>query len=58
MAHHLAQMTIDPPNSGRTPRHPIISMETEALVRALRDSEVLVTGNIPTICFVGRHDVY
>jgi len=58
MAHHLGQMTIDPPNSGRTPRHPTISIEMEAMVRALRDAEVLVAGNIPTICFVHRHDVY
>lgn len=47
----------DPPMSGRTPRAPYISRELEAMVRALRDSEVLVAGNLPRACFVNRHTI-
>lgn len=58
MRRHLTQFVADPPNSGRIQRQPHISLETEALVRTLRDAEILVSGNIPSGCFVERHDVF
>ncbi len=58
MASMLVKPARNPPGSGRTPRAPGVPIELEALVRALRDSEVLVTGNIPRSCFVNRYDVY
>jgi hypothetical protein len=63
---------VDPPNLGlsmhlhtrvREPpgqygaRTPNLSSELQALVRALRDAEVLVIGTIPQSCFRNRHDV-
>jgi hypothetical protein len=58
MGHVLLSPVKDPPMSGRTPRAPHISRELEALVRALRDSEVLALGNLPRRCFVARHTVF
>ena len=64
---------VDPPNLGlnmhlharvREPagqpgaRTPNLSDELRALIRALRDSEVLVIGTIPQSCFRNRYDVY
>jgi hypothetical protein len=58
MGHHLLLPVKDPPMSGRTPRAPHISKELEGLVRALRDSEALVVGNLPRTCFVNRHRIF
>lgn len=37
---------------------PTLSIELEAMVRALRDAEILVVGIIPASLFVNRFDVY
>ena len=57
MGHVLLMPVKDPPMSGRTPRGPYVSRELETLVRALRDSEVLVAGSLPRTCFVNRHTI-
>lgn len=46
------------PQSARTPSAPGVSIDLEALVRALRDAEILAVGAIPSSCFVNRHEVY
>ena len=54
----LAQIVKTPPGSGATPRSANLTHDLEAIVRAARDSEVLVTGNIPSTLFVNRYNVY
>ena len=44
--------------AGGTARPANLSLELEALVRALRDAEVMAVGTIPASCVVERHDVY
>jgi len=44
--------------AGGTARPANLSLELEALVRALRDAEVMVIGTIPATCVVERHDVF
>lgn len=53
---HLHTRVREPPgrDGARTPN---LSAELQALVRALRDSEVLVIGTIPQFCFRHRYDV-
>lgn len=41
-----------PPGSAGTPRTPHLSLQLETLVRALRDSEILVRGRIPKACII------
>jgi len=57
-AHMLSAHYPQPPGSGGTPRPPNLSMELETLVRALRDSEILAIGNIPSTLIVRKHNVY
>lgn len=47
-----------PPPSTGTPRPPNLTIELETIVRALRDTEVLVIGTIPASCITNRFDVY
>jgi len=53
---HLHRLVRLPPGVDG-PRTPNLSDELQALVRALRDSEILVIGTIPQSCFRHRHDV-
>jgi hypothetical protein len=47
-----------PPPGGGTDRPPNISKELEALVRALRDAEILAVGNIPAAYVRNRYEVW
>ena len=47
-----------PPPGGGTPRPPNLTRELEALVRALRDAEILAVGNIPAACVRHRFPVW
>ena len=58
MGHFLAQRAMQPPTSEGTPRTPNLTIELETLVRALRDSEILVHGIIPATCVKNSFDVY
>lgn len=58
MKAHLAAPTPQPPGSGGTPRPPNLSIELEAMVRALRDAEVIVVGNLPASCVINRFDIF
>jgi hypothetical protein len=49
--------TIQTPLHGATARSANLSEQLEALLRALRDAEILAVGNIPATCVVDRHDV-
>ncbi len=44
--------------AGGTVRAPNLSLELETMVRALRDSELVVVGNIPRSCVSNRFDEY
>ena len=46
------------PLTDATPRTANLSEQLETLLRALRDAEILATGNIPTACIVNRHEVF
>jgi hypothetical protein len=56
--HHLQEHCVMPPGSSGTPRAANLSRELEALVRALRDSELLVLGNIPSSFLRTRYAIY
>ncbi|MDE0427105.1 MAG: hypothetical protein OXN25_19805 [Candidatus Poribacteria bacterium] len=58
MEHFLAQRAMQPPTSEGIPRTPNLTIELETLVRALRDSEILVHGIIPATCVKNSFDVY
>jgi hypothetical protein len=58
MLTYLQEPCVFPPGSAGTPRSANLSPELELLVRALRDAEVLVYGNIPTSLIRNRYDVY
>ena len=47
-----------PPPGGGTSRPANLTLELEALVRALRDSEILAHGNIPVGCITARFRVW
>jgi hypothetical protein len=57
MRHHLTSYVKEPPGSGATVRFPRLSDALEAMVRGLRDAEVIVLGNLPASCFIQRFDV-
>jgi hypothetical protein len=57
MATHLNAPIRQPPGSGGTPRPAILTLELEALVRALRDAEVLVLGTVPSALVGARHSI-
>jgi hypothetical protein len=44
--------------SWATPRPPNLTEELEAMVRALRDAEVLAIGHLPAACITDVHAVY
>lgn len=54
----LRQHYPQPPPGGGTPRPPNLTIELETLVRALRDTELLALGTIPTACVQDRFDVF
>lgn len=47
-----------PPPHGGTPRPPLLTIELEAMVRALRDAEILAVSYIPRSCVVERYAVW
>ena len=57
MQRFLRKPVVHPPGSGATPRPPTLSIELEAMVRCLRDAEVLVEGTVPPAWVLQRHDV-
>jgi len=58
MKSHLQEYCLFPPGSAATPRTPHLSEELEGLVRALRDSEVLVEGNVPASLLRNCYEVF
>jgi hypothetical protein len=58
MAHFLTAPGPQPPPGTGTPRPPNLTIQLEALVRALRDAEILAVGNIPAVCVRNRFDVW
>ncbi len=58
MKRYLTKNTIQAPPAGGTPRPPNLTGELEAMVRSLRDSEILAIGNIPKSAIVQRHEVH
>jgi hypothetical protein len=46
-----------PPGSAGTPRQPRLTEHLEALVRALRDAEIMALGNIPASLVRNRYEV-
>jgi hypothetical protein len=57
MKRHLRAPFIQPPPATGTPRGPNLSIQLEALVRALRDAELLTVGSIPAACIRNRFSV-
>lgn len=57
MGHYLAT-NCPQPSGGGTPRPANLSIELEALVRTLRDAEILAVGTIPASQVVNRLSVY
>lgn len=47
-----------PGMTGAGPRPPILSIQLETIVFAIRDAEVLAYGNIPGAWIINRYDVY
>ena len=58
MATSLTTHIKTPPPGGATPRPANLTSELETIVRALRDSELLAIGAIPTNCITNRYEVY
>ncbi len=58
MAGYLRQTCSFPPGTAATPRPANLSKELETLVRALRDSEILIHGNVPASLVRNRYNVY
>lgn len=48
---------IFPPGANPTPRQPNLTEQLETLVRALRDAEILVLGNVPASSVRNRYEV-
>lgn len=57
LGHATREWRVRPPGSGGTLRTPNLSVPLEAMVRALRDAEVLVQGNVPAAFVRNRHEV-
>jgi len=56
---HLLLAPAPVPPGGTPPSAaPALTRDLTTIVRALRDAEILVQGNLPAACFVGRHDIY
>jgi hypothetical protein len=58
MSHHLWTPIRQPPGSGGTSKPAILTQCLEAMVRALRDAEVLVIGGVPPGCVLPPHEVH
>ena len=58
MGHHLTTPIIQPPPGSGTPRPANLALELEAIVRALRDAELLAFGPIPANCVLNRYPVW
>jgi hypothetical protein len=56
MYRYLTNPAPQPP--GQMAKVPNLTRELQALVRALRDAEVLIHGSIPAACVVDRHPIY
>ena len=46
-----------PPSRASSSQPPLLTMELETMVRALRDAEILSVGNIPAACVRARHEI-
>jgi hypothetical protein len=57
-AHLLNAPAPRPPKSAALPAAPSLTLDLLTLVRAIRDAEMLVLGNLPATFFVRRHDIY
>jgi hypothetical protein len=57
-ASHLTAPCVLPPAGNTITKAPVLFPELQALVWALRDSEVLVLGGIPRANVITRYDVY
>jgi len=57
MGHYLKQLRSVPPGTGGTPRPANLSPQLEALVRTLRDAEILVQGAVPAALVRNRIEV-
>jgi hypothetical protein len=57
-SHLLNTPTEFAPNNNTTPRPPLRSMELEAIVRAIRDAEILVEGSVSSKQIQRRINVY
>lgn len=57
MAKCLHKEISHPPPGGAVPRNANLSPELETIVRVLRDSELLVSGTIPSKCVIKKYDV-
>ena len=47
-----------PPPGGAPPRAATLCPDLEAMVRALRDSELLAVSAIPRSCIINRYEIY
>jgi hypothetical protein len=57
-ATHLTTLVEQPPGGAGTPRAANLTPQLEALIRALRDAEILACGTVPKQCIIERFDIY
>jgi hypothetical protein len=58
MGSYVSSPIRTPPGSVPTPRAANLTIVLEAVVRSLRDSEVIVVGSLPGACVIARYDVF
>lgn len=58
MGRYLRQRVRQPPPGGGTPSSPSLTRELQAIVRALRDAEILAFGTVPDTLVRARHNVW
>ena len=58
MRRYLRQMVKQPPPGGGTPSSPLLTLQLQTIVRALRDAEVLAFGTIPRSALRARYGVW
>jgi hypothetical protein len=58
MQNHLVAHAPQPTGTTMPPRPPRLTDELLAIVRALRDAEVIVLGSIPPHCVVAREPIF
>lgn len=58
LLHFAQEHCITPPGSSGTPRAPNLTLELEALTRALRDAEILIYGPVPASVTRNRYEVF